>query len=326
MARTRRVIAALALVLGAGLGAANCSALAPRGPGGPRLLAHRGVHQPFSREGLDRDTCTAAQSLPADHTLLENTVPSMRAAFAAGAEVVELDVHPTADGQLAVFHDWTVDCRTDGTGPVRAHTMAALRALDLGHGTTTDGGQSFPLRGTGVGLMPTLPEVLAALPTGRFLVNIKSRDTREIDLMKAFLDEHPEHRDQVWGVYGDPVPVAAAGRHWPGLARYSKATIKACARDYALWGWTGHVPAACHNTVMVVPVNLAGLAWGWPHRFTARMRSVGTEVILIGPYARGDAGTSGIDDPALAAEVPEGFDGWVWTNRIEIIGPLLAGH
>ena len=37
----------------------------------------------------------------------------MRAAFAAGADIVELDIHPTTDGQFAVFHDWTLDCRTE---------------------------------------------------------------------------------------------------------------------------------------------------------------------------------------------------------------------
>ena len=39
----------------------------------------------------------------------------MRAAFAAGADIVEFDVHPTSDGQFAVFHDWTLDCRTAAT-------------------------------------------------------------------------------------------------------------------------------------------------------------------------------------------------------------------
>jgi glycerophosphoryl diester phosphodiesterase len=36
----------------------------------------------------------------------------MRAAFDLGADIVELDVHPTVDGSFVVFHDWTVECRT----------------------------------------------------------------------------------------------------------------------------------------------------------------------------------------------------------------------
>ena len=59
-------------------------------------------------------------------TFLENTLPSMRAAFEAGADIVEFDIHPTTDGHFAVFHDWTVDCRTEGRGVTREHTLAAV--------------------------------------------------------------------------------------------------------------------------------------------------------------------------------------------------------
>jgi glycerophosphoryl diester phosphodiesterase len=46
-------------------------------------------------------------------------------------------------------------------------------------------------------------------------------------------------------------------------------------------------------------------------------------VILIGPYSGGDF-SSGIDDDETLARVPNGFDGYVWTNRIEEIGPMMA--
>ena len=67
-------------------------------------LSHRGVHQTFSREGLDNFTCTAERIDTPRHNFLENTLPSIRAAFAAGADLVELDVHSSADGELVVFH------------------------------------------------------------------------------------------------------------------------------------------------------------------------------------------------------------------------------
>ena len=78
------------------------------------LLAHRGIAQRFDERELKNDTCTAARMLPPSHEYLENTIESMRAGFAAGADIVELDVHPATDGEFAVFHDWTLDCRTDG--------------------------------------------------------------------------------------------------------------------------------------------------------------------------------------------------------------------
>jgi len=60
----------------------------------------------------------------------------MQAAFAAGADIVEFDIHPTTDGHFAVFHDWTLDWRTDGRGVTRERTLAELKALD----TTTQAG------------------------------------------------------------------------------------------------------------------------------------------------------------------------------------------
>ena len=97
-----------------GIYLANASWLADAPDGVPGVLAHRGVHQTFSREGLTRDTCTATRIDPPTNPFLENTIPSMRASFAAGASAIEVDVHPTTDGEFAVFHDWTLDCRTNG--------------------------------------------------------------------------------------------------------------------------------------------------------------------------------------------------------------------
>jgi glycerophosphoryl diester phosphodiesterase len=77
-----------------------------------------------------------------------------------GAGIVELDVHPTSDGQIAVFHDWTLECRTDGHGVTREHNLADLKQLDVGYGYTSDDGKTYPLRGTGVGLLPSLDECM----------------------------------------------------------------------------------------------------------------------------------------------------------------------
>ena len=95
--------------------------VSPPEAGSLRLIAHRGVHQTYHREGLKNDTCTAQRIYPPVHDYIENTVRSMQAAFAAGADIVELDVHPTTDGRFAVMHDWTLNCRTEGKGETRSH-------------------------------------------------------------------------------------------------------------------------------------------------------------------------------------------------------------
>ncbi|HET6381468.1 MAG TPA: glycerophosphodiester phosphodiesterase family protein [candidate division Zixibacteria bacterium] len=110
--------------------------------------------------------------------LPENTMEAYRRAVELGADAVELDVHLTADGQLALIHDDMLDRTTDGSGPVRERTVRELRRLDAGAKFEGPDG-SFPYRGTGMRI-PTLPEVLEWLPedTG-LVVEIKAREAVE---------------------------------------------------------------------------------------------------------------------------------------------------
>jgi glycerophosphoryl diester phosphodiesterase len=62
----------------------------------------------------------------------ENTLPAFAAALHMGADGIELDVHRSADGELVVIHDFTVDKTTDGHGAVAQMTYAELSALDAG--------------------------------------------------------------------------------------------------------------------------------------------------------------------------------------------------
>ncbi len=321
--RWRRVLIG-AVVAGAAVYLWNASWLAPAPTGGVQLIAHRGMHQNFDLAGVKNDTCTATRIREPIVPEIENTLPAMEAAFAAGADVVELDVHPTTDGHFAVFHDWTLDCRTEGTGETRSHDLAYLKGLDVGYGYTADGGKTFPLRGKGVGLMPGLEDVLAAMPDRRFIINFKSNDAREGDMLASLIVAHPEWQPAVWGAYGGDGPVFAAKAGLPGIRAWGQKRMISCLVQYLAYGWTGVVPGDCHETMVMVPINFAGLLWGWPNRFIGRMHDVGSKVILIGPFHPGDAGTSGIDTPEQAAAVPAGFAGYVWTNEIATIAPILG--
>lgn len=284
-----------------------------------RVLAHRGVHQTFPSESLDNDSCTATLIAPPRHSFLENTIDSMRAALASGADVVELDVHLTPDGKFAVFHDWTLDCRTEGSG-----VTEETRTLDIGHGYTADGGRTFPFRGRAKGLMPELTEVLETFPEGRFLINYKSRRAEEGIALGAIVAARPEFRDRIFGVYGGAEPTRAAVAAIAGLRGYDKVSLRACIVRYAALGWSGYLPSACRNTILALPANIAQWMWGWPHRFTERMHAVGTEVILLGPWSGG--ASAGIDATAQLALVPERFDGLVWTNRTETMAKAIKAR
>ena len=84
----------------------------------------------------------------------ENTLASFELAVTQGAEAIELDAKLTADGQIVVFHDQTVNRTTNGSGKVLELPLAALKELDAGHWFDT----SFQ----GI-TIPTLEEVFEAV-------------------------------------------------------------------------------------------------------------------------------------------------------------------
>jgi glycerophosphoryl diester phosphodiesterase len=294
-------------------------------PPAPRLtlLAHRGVHQGSACKNVERDTCTASCITVPTHDYLENTIRSMRAAFDVGAEVVELDVHPTTDGDFAVFHDWTLECRTNGSGVTRERSMTYLKTLDLGHGYSADGGRTFPFRGKGIGLIPTLNEVLDTFPEHRLLINIKSNDPSEGELLARYLLARPEAQRRRLMVYGGKWPVDRVLSLVPGLRGLSRESAIACATRYAFVGWSGYLPSACRNTLLILPENRARLLWGWPHRFIARMQTVGTDVYVAASTE--GSWLLGIDSEAeLERIAADDYSGGIWTDRIETLGPWIA--
>jgi glycerophosphoryl diester phosphodiesterase len=289
-------------------------------PERPPLLAHRGLAQTFDVAGVGNDTCTASRIFPPEHPYLENTIASMEAAFRAGAHIVELDIHPTTDGQFAVFHDWTVDCRTEGKGVTREHTLADLKKLDVGYGYTADG-TTFPFRGKGVGLMPSLDEVLAAFPGKRFLIHIKSNDPAEGEKLADYLTRLPPEAQRVLAVYGGRLPVAAVRARMPRMKTMSARQEMSCLLTYLALGWSGFVPPSCAHSMILVPVNYGKWLWGWPDRFADRMRGVSSAVFVLGPRG-GDDFSSGIDTAEAFAAAPHRANVGIWTNRIDRVAPL----
>lgn len=76
----------------------------------PRIIGHRGI----------------ASRAP------ENTMASLRAALSLGVPMIEVDVHLTADDEVVVIHDRTLQRTTTGNGSVRSYTRRELEAFDAG--------------------------------------------------------------------------------------------------------------------------------------------------------------------------------------------------
>mgnify|MGYP001137683610 CR=1 FL=1 len=62
----------------------------------------------------------------------ENTRAAFDNALAMGADAIETDVQLSADGELIIFHDTTIERTSNGRGPLGDHSLPELQALDLG--------------------------------------------------------------------------------------------------------------------------------------------------------------------------------------------------
>ncbi len=104
-----------------------------------------------------------------------STLHAIRSALAAGATGIELDVHATADGELVVCHDATVDRTTAQSGTIASFTLEQLRSMDFSYwwifGADVTPGRpaaDYPFRGRAPADrsfgIATLREVLESFP------------------------------------------------------------------------------------------------------------------------------------------------------------------
>ena len=316
LSRSKLILSLLAFAL-VGLYLGNASWLVSSNSGERLILAHRGLYQTYDSTGVERSDCTATRIHPPIHDYLENSLPSIQAALDLGADIVEIDIHPTTDNEFVVFHDWTLNCRTDGEGVVREHDTVYLKSLDIGFGYTADGGETFPFRGKYIGAMPTLNEVLSAFPEAHFLINLKGGKIEESRLLTDYLLAHNFQNQTRLSVSGNGENVPEYAELNPKNITLSRQRAIPCLKKYLLLGWSGYVPKECHNSYVPVPRNYRWLVWGWPNRFENRLRKVGSMSLLMGDHKKGAEGAGAIND---LDSIPKNFGGVVWTNRVDIIG------
>jgi len=94
----------------------------------------------------------------------ENTLRAFEEAIRLGADMIELDVRLSKDGELVVIHDDRLERTTDGFGFVGDKTLAELKTLDAGRGEK----------------IPTLREVLDITKgRARLVIELKEEGTEE---------------------------------------------------------------------------------------------------------------------------------------------------
>lgn len=123
----------------------------------------------------------------------ENTMLAFKHARDIGVDALELDVHMTRDGVLAIIHDDTVNRTTDGTGRVTDLSYAELSELDAGYNfeeeSDEDGTLDYPYRNAGVRI-PTLEEMLSEFASLRMLIEIKPNRIEVADIICQAIRNH----------------------------------------------------------------------------------------------------------------------------------------
>ncbi len=114
----------------------------------------------------------------------ENTMAAFAASVSLGYHYVETDVHATADGELLVFHDHTLDRVTDMTGEIATMPYAALRDARVG---------GAPI--------PRLEDLLGAWPDLR--VHIDAKHLQAAAPLVAAIDRTAAHDRVCIGAFSD---------------------------------------------------------------------------------------------------------------------------
>jgi len=173
----------------------------------------------------------------------ENTVPAVEAAFAAGADMVEVDVQLSADGEVVLMHDATVSRTTDGAGCVAELTRAELAALDAGGApvptlaellAATSGGVNVELKvDEGGDCPPTDGAALVDATLAVVRADAADRDvvisSFDLAALQRVRDEAPEVRVALLATAAADVDVAAS----EGFAQINLLAVSANARSMA---------------------------------------------------------------------------------------------
>jgi glycerophosphoryl diester phosphodiesterase len=243
----------------------------------------------------------------------ENTLESFRQAVALGVDALELDVRLSADGEVVVHHDPTVDRTTDGTGAVAAKSWSALARLDAGARFAPTGarGTETPYRGTGVRI-PRFAEVLEAFPDTPLLIEMKVPEVAR-PLRRLLETARAEARCIVASFVSAAMPPFAGSAIATGSSQADLVRLF----PRAVVGWAA-------RTLSYRVIAMPAVHWGLPLPMTGFVRAaagagVPVHVWTVNDPAEGErlwrAGVRGLisDDPAtmlaLRARHAEGTAG-----------------
>ena len=186
------------------------------------IIAYQGLNQPTDYLELEDNGCTAYRIKWKQHDYIENTFPAFDTAIANGADILHFNIHNTTDNEFVVFHDWTLECRTNGTGITSEKEYDYLQKLDIGYGYQIQGTNEHPFRGKGIGLMPTLDTVISRHPKTQLLINMKTDQPAAVNNLIAYIQNLSEKKRSLLSFIGSDSVVSPVRNMFPKTRIISK--------------------------------------------------------------------------------------------------------
>jgi glycerophosphoryl diester phosphodiesterase len=225
----------------------------------------------------------------------ENTMDAFERAVASGYLYLETDVHSTSDGVPVVFHDDTLQRMFGRPGKIEDLSWADVASLKIG----------------GAAAVPTLVDLLEALPTARLNIDMKADsavdptieavwklNARDRVLLASFSDRRIRWVRQVCG----PRQATSMGQREVAALRIGSLVGR------GLGGFVPGVPA------VQVPVRYAGVKVV-DARFVRHAHRLGMQVHVWT-----------IDDPAEMTDLLDlGVDG-IMTDRLDVLREVLQAR
>ncbi len=201
---------------------------------------------------------------------VENSPSAFRGTAALAVDQVEFDIHPTADGEIVVFHDATLERTSNGHGEVAAHSLAALQALVL---TGTDGEHMLTLDAFCAVFAPTAITLRMELKSDARGVASPGLLTKAL----AVLDRHKLRGRTVVTSFDETVAAQAAG-----TAGLEGAIWLVAVHRQALLGVSGIVEIARAHGVGMVGIRCTQLD-------TATLAALRAGGLAVGAWAVNEA-------------------------------------
>jgi glycerophosphoryl diester phosphodiesterase len=249
---------------------------------GFEIVAHRGVHQDFSGKSVENYVCTARRIFKPEHVYIENTLASIDRAFELGATIVEIDINRTLEGELVLFHDAGLECRTNGAGIISDHPLGYLQSLDVGYGYSADHGKTFPFRGQGVGQMPLLREVLEKYPEKKFIIDHKDESAETAELLGSLLGSLEKEQQSNLYYWGPAETLKIIQRKIPGFYRLIPEPMKMRRWMYRYMFTLGFLgfPEEINLKALVLPIKYIRIMPGWPGRLMRKIKKAGGRLLV----------------------------------------------